>query len=639
MDKFNVNDVNILHISDLHFCQEDKTDESKRKTALNSIIKAVKNLGVDWKPNIIVISGDIAWTSVEEEYKYASEYINRLLSELEVDNKHLVICPGNHDINLDIAEEMGLLTFTNCDKCCHFLKYESFFKHVAKPFIHYEKFCESIGMEKYATIKEDPSKYSYLTGFRHIDGIDFVVLNSSWFIRKNDNENICIALPQIEYMYSEGYLKNSDSYDSANITIVVVHHPEEYISEHDLNSYNNKTPAYEIVANGSHIILSGHTHGNLKEPKRVSNHARLFTNGATYNGSDYQNNFSIYKINIPNRLVSRKAFDYIPSSKEWKENKSISKSYKLTKENIGDQKQLICTDAANFDIYKRFENAGIIPGRLASFEELKKINKIIWPVVPRPNVNVIHKGQIEIIRLLVHLGAELKVIISNYDVADVDSEAFRRNLDEYLSSINITNKSIVLLDEYYNNQNKIIMEKFSEISRKIQLKDLIEIRKKQFSDEEKKAIEEESVLKNIRPLLSISAVFLEAVSDLSKKSVVIAGQDDSNLWFEILKRETSNIAMLFNPVLNFGEYTANQNKYNLVYFTIEEFRDVIMKGNAYRWMYNMFIYIQDEVAYVKKDGYSLDDINPVWNESIQGIPEWIDKEKLIKFVFNKVRSA
>lgn len=82
-------EVNIFHISDLHFGieksdkNEFKINAERQAKTIKSLIKTLKDdlrVPQNWKPDVVVISGDIGWTGSSEEYeKYKSLFLQPLL--------------------------------------------------------------------------------------------------------------------------------------------------------------------------------------------------------------------------------------------------------------------------------------------------------------------------------------------------------------------------------------------------------------------------------------------------------------------------------------------------------------------------------------------------------------------------------
>src|ERR1051325_6729985 len=101
--------INILHLTDLHFGIEvqekySETSLSNRKLVLNNLIeKFSKKIPIEFKPDLVVISGDIGWKGKTSDYNEAKKWIETLLKVLGLTNDDLVICAGNHDIDRDLT--------------------------------------------------------------------------------------------------------------------------------------------------------------------------------------------------------------------------------------------------------------------------------------------------------------------------------------------------------------------------------------------------------------------------------------------------------------------------------------------------------------------------------------------------------
>lgn len=89
----------ILWLSDLHF-SEDHHAFTKTKTENNSLFTRLNNIigKEDINPAAVIISGDITFKALEEEYKQAEEFIRDLNSAYNLDGSSYAIIPGNHDL-------------------------------------------------------------------------------------------------------------------------------------------------------------------------------------------------------------------------------------------------------------------------------------------------------------------------------------------------------------------------------------------------------------------------------------------------------------------------------------------------------------------------------------------------------------
>ena len=92
--------IHILHLSDIHL----ETESQARKYRMQLETDLIKELNVK-RLEYLVISGDIANHSTEEEYKAAFGLVDGLVKRFGLDAGRVVIVPGNHDLNWDISEE------------------------------------------------------------------------------------------------------------------------------------------------------------------------------------------------------------------------------------------------------------------------------------------------------------------------------------------------------------------------------------------------------------------------------------------------------------------------------------------------------------------------------------------------------
>ncbi|MCK9211602.1 MAG: metallophosphoesterase, partial [Ignavibacteriaceae bacterium] len=309
-------EINVLHLSDIHFGYEtdqDTTLIAQRENVLNALIDRLKQIEPKWKPDIVVISGDIGWKGITENYKPAKEWISSLLQILNLSPKELLVCPGNHDINRDKTVGMDYTdSITKADSWLKVEKLESF----ERLFNSFTEFCREIRIPTFKIA----DKESYLVGVRELLGLRFVVLNSAWFCRGDEDKNkLWIGLPQLELMNSKKQLLNETNYDDENILLAIMHHPDNWLNANEINSYGGRPNTYNYLAERSHIILSGHVHGEIKRPNRMAIRAYLFTAGATYANKYYRNNFSILKIETKDRILTRKSYEYNPPDTNWKE--------------------------------------------------------------------------------------------------------------------------------------------------------------------------------------------------------------------------------------------------------------------------------------------------------------------------------
>jgi predicted phosphodiesterase len=92
--------IHILHLSDIHL----ETESQARKYRMQLETDLKNELDVK-RLEYLVISGDIANHSTEEEYKAAFELVDGLVKRFGLDAGRVVIVPGNHDLNQQLSKK------------------------------------------------------------------------------------------------------------------------------------------------------------------------------------------------------------------------------------------------------------------------------------------------------------------------------------------------------------------------------------------------------------------------------------------------------------------------------------------------------------------------------------------------------
>jgi UDP-2,3-diacylglucosamine pyrophosphatase LpxH len=91
--------IHILHLSDIHL----GTASEARKYWTQLQMDLIKELEVR-RLEYLVISGDVANRSTSDEYEAAFELVGGLIKRFGLDAGRVIVTPGNHDLNWDLAE-------------------------------------------------------------------------------------------------------------------------------------------------------------------------------------------------------------------------------------------------------------------------------------------------------------------------------------------------------------------------------------------------------------------------------------------------------------------------------------------------------------------------------------------------------
>lgn len=315
--------VNVLHLSDLHFGAEPVADKvtstalKQRQNTLDALLEALTAVEPEWKPHIIAVSGDLAWKGIGSDYKEAISWLKTLLQRLGVGSDKLVMCAGNHDINRRAT--LGLARSVSTSDADEILKPENI-GNFLPPFSSFSQFCAELDVIRLQIgdapqVGDAPQR---LFGQREILGLRFLILNSAWFCRGDDDSGkLWLGLPQLEVMNADGLITKPNRYDQEPVTISLVHHPQNWLTQPDQYGEGDRKNTYQYLSDRCHVILSGHVHGKVERPSRVFNRAFRFTGGASYAGNDYRNNFSILQIDPEERSLRRLSFEFDPREDVW----------------------------------------------------------------------------------------------------------------------------------------------------------------------------------------------------------------------------------------------------------------------------------------------------------------------------------
>ncbi len=289
--------ISILCMADLHY-EKDNVNGIDR---LSSNFKEFVSKNIDnqrWNPDYIVIAGDVIdWTSQynPDKYDYAKQSIEDLRANFGIEERHVIIIPGNHDnmISTDVKIkdlDQDRIVF---EKYCNDEKgavLQAFKNTFLSRFEDYLEFCKQYmkGTEYF-----NPSILSKelqcLAGVRVCkeDHLCFVIVNTEWlYIPKDPFEK------HIDPFVSEGISTHMKLYEKcqlcaplikdayqlirakyADYTIVTVMHRgfEDLTWKENNASDKLNIDAIKYLKSMSDIILTGHDHTIQMEPPTLIN--------------------------------------------------------------------------------------------------------------------------------------------------------------------------------------------------------------------------------------------------------------------------------------------------------------------------------------------------------------------------------
>ncbi|MCF0061475.1 tetratricopeptide repeat protein [Dyadobacter chenwenxiniae] len=310
----------ILHLTDLHFGWDgnDVNRLAERKLCLNGLIKAISKLDVDWRPSIVCLSGDIGWKGIESDYIEAKQWLDKLLKIVGIGYDRVLVCSGNHDVE---RAKTGLLTTPKRLKDAQDLLKIPLSFEMHDVFQNFSMFCQTSGIFPYKVNSED----STLWGERVVDGIRFVTLNSSWFCKDdNDKENLWIGQKLLNYLEANGQFPEVVGEKDALPTVVMMHHPFEWLNPEETHGFENKLNTKDYIAHRGHLLITGHEHGEARGLDRIAEGMYHSKGGATYSGGEYNNNARIFMFDGDNLVYRSLIYETGSPSREWRVTEPVS---------------------------------------------------------------------------------------------------------------------------------------------------------------------------------------------------------------------------------------------------------------------------------------------------------------------------
>lgn len=276
-----------LHLSDLHI--QNMTNSHLK---VEKIVKAVQSVSAVDK-YILICSGDLAFSGLQNEYKSVKNFFGLLLSKLgEVKNDFIesFIVPGNHDMILTPKSRSSsdiIDYFKNKEEDKAFeqeLKHQGYFFEYAN-----SKGC-------FVNNRIVDTKLKNYSGFI----IQFNLINTAPFSTlKEDNK-------EIHYL-PDHHLYSLVKQDKADLVITIMHHSTEWFH------WKTKPSLEKNLKNNSDIVFQGHEHNVLT----VHADGYLLSKGGEFSGAmTHKSTFSVLVFDTESKTCDETQF-------EWNEEQTI----------------------------------------------------------------------------------------------------------------------------------------------------------------------------------------------------------------------------------------------------------------------------------------------------------------------------
>jgi 3',5'-cyclic AMP phosphodiesterase CpdA len=252
-----------LHLSDVHLTSSTSSDWASLQRALLRDIRehrdsetalAPPRAGQVLRPDLIMLTGDLAQRGKPEEYDSVRSLIEQIWTITGLDRTRTFSVPGNHDVDRSVVAEDFPYATVRSALAQPNLSSEDLTRHLQQFWPSRELFLKK--QSAYAkfvsenTALTEPHTY-YVKTLRlpGLPKIEVIGLNTAWMADRDAEDmhrELILGLPQ----YDE--LVEQLNQDEPSVRIVLQHHPPDCLHQSDItiNSWPQLSP----------ILLHGHRH-------------------------------------------------------------------------------------------------------------------------------------------------------------------------------------------------------------------------------------------------------------------------------------------------------------------------------------------------------------------------------------------
>ncbi|MGD0953802.1 MAG: metallophosphoesterase [Methanotrichaceae archaeon] len=234
-----------LHISDLHFRISQAWDAD---IVLRELLRDIKDFVQKNKIkfDFIIVSGDIAYSGIPDEYELSKDFLNELLKLTGLTKDDIFIVPGNHDVCRSLIPPARSIIrdgLRDSAKVNEVMNDALSRKVLLSPLDNYKKFINTF-FEKDMFNDEN---YFYTKLIKKEDkSISLLLMNSALIAGSmEDCKNLIMGEIQVRNALEEA--------NGADIRVAIMHHPLDCLKDFDRKSIKSQLER-------CNLILHGHLH-------------------------------------------------------------------------------------------------------------------------------------------------------------------------------------------------------------------------------------------------------------------------------------------------------------------------------------------------------------------------------------------
>lgn len=259
------------------------------------------------RPDLAFLTGDIAFSGKEEEYRFAEDFVRKLCSSIALPIERLCIVPGNHDIDLSCEEDAVVGArhlLTNPTEVDRFFGNEGRRKTLFARQAAFREFANRV----LAPVAPTYSHSSYAHARSLQVGalrVRVLLLDSTWLAGGGPSDSG-------ELLVGERQVLDCGDPDDECLTFALLHHPFAWLREFEQVSVEN------LVARSAQICLRGHVHApDLRATEGPQGRLTTFTAGAAFQTRTADNTYVWCSLDLTTGLGEKVVHRYRHAEHRW----------------------------------------------------------------------------------------------------------------------------------------------------------------------------------------------------------------------------------------------------------------------------------------------------------------------------------
>ena len=297
-------EIRWLHLSDFHFREKLAWSQD---VVLASLLKDVEErYSGEHSPNLLFLTGDIAFSGKPAEYVLAEEFIRALIKATALSPERLFLIPGNHDIDREREEDAwrGARSFLNSE-----LEVDRFFADAGRRrtlFRRQEAFRDlARRLASDPTYTADSYAHWKTTTVGPLT-VSCLLLDSSWLAEGGDTDAGSLVIGERQVIDALAGSKGR------GLVFGLAHHPFAWLKEFE------QVPIENLLIDGVHIMLRGHVHAaDMRAVEALERRLVFFTAGAAFQGRTSDNTYAACKLNVLSGEGELITHRYVHAEKRW----------------------------------------------------------------------------------------------------------------------------------------------------------------------------------------------------------------------------------------------------------------------------------------------------------------------------------